>query len=84
MIILGIDTSCDDTSGAVVEDGRRVLSNVVHSQIKVHHPHGGVVPELASREHLKNIVPVILEALLRAGSKWETWIASPLQLVLVW
>jgi len=67
MIILGIDTSCDDTSGAVVEDGRRVLSNVVHSQIKVHHPHGGVVPELASREHLKNIVPVIREALLKAG-----------------
>ncbi len=67
MIILGIDTSCDDTSGAVVEDGRRVLSNVVHSQIKVHNPYGGVVPELASREHLKNIVPVIREALLRAG-----------------
>ena len=67
MVILGIDTSCDDPSGAVVEDGRRVLSNVVHSQIKVHNPYGGVVPELASREHLKNIVPVIREALLKAG-----------------
>ena len=67
MHILGIDTSCDDTSAAVVQDGRRVLSNVVHSQVKLHHPHGGVVPELASREHIRNIVPVVQEALKRAG-----------------
>ena len=66
MYILGIDTSCDDTSAAVVEDGRRVLSSVVHSQIKLHHPHGGVVPELASREHIRNVVPVVQEALKRA------------------
>lgn len=66
MIILGIDTSCDDTSAGVVVDGRRVLSNIVHSQVKIHHPHGGVVPELASREHIKNIMPVVEEALRRA------------------
>jgi len=67
MIILGIDTSCDDTSAGVVEDGRSVLSNVVHSQVQLHHPHGGVVPELASREHVKNIVPVVRESLSRAN-----------------
>jgi N6-L-threonylcarbamoyladenine synthase len=66
MIILGIDTSCDDTSAGVVEGGRHVLSNVVQSQVRVHHPHGGVVPELASREHLRNIMPVVREALSRA------------------
>lgn len=66
MIVLGIDTSCDDTSAGVVDDKCNVLSNVVHSQIKLHHPHGGVVPELASREHLKNIMPVVQEALSEA------------------
>ena len=67
MIILGIDTSCDDTSAAVVDGGRRVLSSIVHSQIKLHHPYGGVVPELASREHIRNIVPVVDRALTDAG-----------------
>lgn len=67
MYILGIDTSCDDTSSAILEDGKRVLSNIVHSQIKVHHPYGGVVPELASREHIRNILPVVKEALHKAG-----------------
>ncbi len=67
MIILGIDTSCDDTSAGIVEDGQRTLSNVVHSQVKLHHPHGGVVPELASREHLRYIVPVVEESLSRAN-----------------
>jgi len=67
MIILGIDTSCDDTSAGVVVDGRSVLSSVVHSQVEVHHPHGGVVPELASREHIRNIVPVVEASLSRAG-----------------
>ncbi len=67
MIILGIDTSCDDTSAGVVVDGRQVLSNVVHSQVKLHQPHGGVVPELASREHLKNIMPVVSESLRKAN-----------------
>jgi N6-L-threonylcarbamoyladenine synthase len=66
MKILGIDTSCDDTSAAIVTDGRIVLSNVVNSQIKLHHPYGGVVPELASREHIRNIAPVVSEALARA------------------
>jgi N6-L-threonylcarbamoyladenine synthase len=66
MIILGIDTSCDDTSAGVVVDGTQVLSNVVHSQVKLHHPHGGVVPELASREHLKNVMPVVRAALQKA------------------
>jgi len=65
-MILGIDTSCDDTSAAVVVDGQRPLSNVVQSQVRLHSPHGGVVPELASREHVKNIVPVIHESLNRA------------------
>jgi len=67
MLILGIDTSCDDTSAAVVEDGRHPLSSVVNSQVKLHHPYGGVVPELASREHLRNIVPVVEEALTQAS-----------------
>ena len=67
MIILGIDTSCDDTSAGVVVDGRIALSNVVHSQVEIHHPHGGVVPELASREHIRNIMPVVEESLLKAG-----------------
>jgi N6-L-threonylcarbamoyladenine synthase len=66
MNILGIDTSCDDTSAAVVADGERVLSSVIHSQVKLHHPYGGVVPELASREHLRNIVPVVERALSMA------------------
>lgn len=67
MNILGIDTSCDDTSASVLTDGHSVLSNVTNSQIKIHNPYGGVVPELASREHIRNIVPVVDEALSRAG-----------------
>ena len=67
MKILGIDTSCDDTSAAVVDGGRQVLSTIVHTQIKLHHPYGGVVPELASREHIRNIVPVVGRALTVAG-----------------
>ncbi|MBW1996965.1 MAG: tRNA (adenosine(37)-N6)-threonylcarbamoyltransferase complex transferase subunit TsaD [Deltaproteobacteria bacterium] len=67
MVILGIDTSCDDTSVAVVVDGHRTLSNVVHSQVSIHHPYGGVVPELASREHLRNLVPVAEKALSEAS-----------------
>jgi len=66
MIVLGIDTSCDDTSAGIVADGTRTLANVIHSQVAVHHPHGGVVPELASREHVRNIVPVVDEALQQA------------------
>jgi N6-L-threonylcarbamoyladenine synthase len=66
MNILGIDTSCDDTSAAVINEKRVVLSNVVNSQVSLHHPYGGVVPELASREHVRNIVPVVNEAMSRA------------------
>ena len=71
MNILGIDTSCDDTSAGVVVDGGDVRSSVVHSQIHLHSPHGGVVPELASRAHVLNIVPVVREALSRAEMTME-------------
>ena len=66
MIVLGIESSCDDTAAAVVADGRSILSSVVSSQVVIHRPYGGVVPELASRQHLKMIIPVISEALQRA------------------
>ncbi|HEV2273988.1 MAG TPA: tRNA (adenosine(37)-N6)-threonylcarbamoyltransferase complex transferase subunit TsaD [Acidobacteriaceae bacterium] len=66
-LILGIETSCDETAAAVVERGRHALSNVVASQVATHAPYGGVVPELASREHLRNIVPVVRAALSQAG-----------------
>jgi N6-L-threonylcarbamoyladenine synthase len=65
--ILGIDTSCDDTSVAVVADGTTILSNVVASQVDVHHRYGGVVPELACRKHLEAIGPVYQSALAEAG-----------------
>jgi N6-L-threonylcarbamoyladenine synthase len=66
-LILGIESSCDETAAAVVRGGREVLSSVVASQMTLHAEYGGVVPELASREHLKNIVPVVREAMARAG-----------------
>jgi tRNA N6-adenosine threonylcarbamoyltransferase len=65
--ILGIESSCDETAAAVVVDGREILSSVVSSQLDIHRKYGGVVPELASREHLRQIVPVVREALLQAG-----------------
>jgi N6-L-threonylcarbamoyladenine synthase len=65
--ILGIESSCDETGAAVVRSGEQILSNVVFSQISTHLPYGGVVPELASREHLKAIVPVVRKALSDAG-----------------
>src|SRR5580765_7996145 len=61
--ILGIESSCDETAAAIVADGREILSSVVASQIDIHRKYGGVVPELASREHLRRIVPVVREAL---------------------
>jgi N6-L-threonylcarbamoyladenine synthase len=67
MIVLGIESSCDETAAALVRDGRRVLSSVVASQTEVHHRFGGVVPELASRKHLEAIGPVVRTALSRAG-----------------
>ena len=69
MKILGIETSCDETTAAVVEDGRVVLSNVIASQAAIHAQFGGIVPEVASRQHLLTIVPVVRQALDEAGLK---------------
>lgn len=69
MLILGIDTSCDETAAAVVIDGRTILSNVVSSQVEVHKKYGGVVPELASRSHIETIMPVVEKALKDADVK---------------
>lgn len=66
MIVMGIETSCDETAAALVEDGSRILSNIVSSQVSIHRKYGGVVPELAARSHVESIVPVINEALYEA------------------
>jgi len=71
LIILGIETSCDETAAAVVRHGKEVLSSVVASQVSIHSPYGGVVPELASRKHLEYIIPVIESALEKAGVSGE-------------
>lgn len=71
MLILGIESSCDETAAAVLQDGRKLLSNVIASQIRIHEKYGGVVPEIASRKHVEVIVPVILEALEKAGVSLE-------------
>jgi N6-L-threonylcarbamoyladenine synthase len=70
--ILGIESSCDETAAAVVRSGEQVVSNVVASQFATHAPYGGVVPELASREHLKAIVPVVRKALAEAGRTYQS------------
>ncbi|MBI5587316.1 MAG: tRNA (adenosine(37)-N6)-threonylcarbamoyltransferase complex transferase subunit TsaD [Deltaproteobacteria bacterium] len=67
MLILGVESSCDDTAAAVVEDGHRVLSSVVSSQDDIHSKFGGIVPELASRRHIESIIPVVDSALLKAS-----------------
>ena len=67
MIILGIETSCDETAAAIVKDGTTILSSVVSSQIEVHHRYGGVVPELASRKHIESVVPIANEAIETSG-----------------
>lgn len=67
MLILGIETSCDETAASVVEDGRKILSNVVSSQVELHAKYGGIVPEIASRAHIENIMPVVHEALTSSG-----------------
>lgn len=64
--ILGIESSCDETAAAVVKNGREVLSNIISSQIVIHRKYGGVVPEIASRKHIENVMPVIDEALTKA------------------
>lgn len=71
MLILGIESSCDETAAGVVEDGRVLLGSSVSSQIEEHRIYGGVVPEIASRRHVENIVPVTREALRQAGAKIE-------------
>jgi len=69
--ILGFETSCDETAVAVVEDGRRVLSNVIASQVSLHAPHGGIVPEVASRQHIRDMVPMLETALAHSGVALE-------------
>jgi N6-L-threonylcarbamoyladenine synthase len=71
MLVLGLESSCDETAAAVVEDGRRALSDVIASQVEVHARYGGVVPEIASRAHVVNMVPVIEEALAQAGVRLD-------------
>ena len=71
MLILGIDTSCDDTSASVVEDGAKIISNIISNQAEIHKKYGGIVPELASRRHIEMIWPVVNEALEVACVKLE-------------
>jgi N6-L-threonylcarbamoyladenine synthase len=71
VLILGIDTSCDDTSASVVEDGTTILSNSISNQSEIHRKYGGIVPELASRKHIEMIWPVVDEALKTAGIEWK-------------
>ncbi|MEK7354562.1 MAG: tRNA (adenosine(37)-N6)-threonylcarbamoyltransferase complex transferase subunit TsaD, partial [Chloroflexota bacterium] len=71
MKILGIETSCDETAAAVVEDGVSILSNVVSSQVEIHARYGGIVPEVASRQHLLSIIPVVNQAMTEAKVTWK-------------
>lgn len=71
MKILGIETSCDETAAAVVEDGRHILSNVIKTQIDIHKEYGGVVPEVAARSHIEVILPVIARSLEDAKLEWD-------------
>ena len=71
MKILAIESSCDETAAAVVEDGRKVLSSAINSQVEEHRKYGGVVPEIASRRHTENIVGIVDEALREAGCTLE-------------
>ncbi|OGN91772.1 MAG: tRNA (adenosine(37)-N6)-threonylcarbamoyltransferase complex transferase subunit TsaD [Chloroflexi bacterium RBG_13_48_17] len=71
MKILGIETSCDETAAAVVEDGDKILSNVVASQVDIHSRYGGIVPEVASRQHLITILPVLDSAMVEAKASWQ-------------
>lgn len=70
-LLLAIETSCDETAAAIIEDGHRIVSNVVASQIEIHRPYGGVFPEIASRQHVLDIVPVMARALETAGVGWD-------------
>jgi N6-L-threonylcarbamoyladenine synthase len=77
MIVLGIETSCDETAAALVDDHRRILANVVLSQIEDHAPYGGVVPEVAARAHLEHLDGIIRQALAEAGLGSTQSTASP-------
>ena len=70
-LVLGIETSCDETAAAVIADGRRICSNVVASQIDLHRQYGGVFPEMASRQHVMAIMPVIEQAMREAQVTWD-------------
>lgn len=70
-LTLAIESSCDETAAAVLDGGRRVLSNVISSQVPIHEAYGGVVPEIASRKHLENVNPVVRKALKDAGVTWD-------------
>ncbi len=71
MKILGIETSCDETAAAVVEDGARILSNQIASQVEIHARYGGIVPEVASRQHLLSIIPILKQAMAEAETTWS-------------
>src|SRR5262245_7727595 len=71
MLVLGIESSCDETGAAIVSNGRYLLSNVVASQIEIHNRYGGVVPEVASRHQLASIIPVVETALEQASCTWD-------------
>ncbi len=71
MKILGIETSCDETAAAVVEDGATILSNQIASQVEIHARYGGVVPEVASRQHILSIIPILKQAMAEAGTTWN-------------
>jgi N6-L-threonylcarbamoyladenine synthase len=71
MKVLGIETSCDETAAAVVEDGVRLLSNQIASQVEIHARYGGIVPEVASRQHILAIIPIIDQAMAEAGVSWD-------------
>jgi N6-L-threonylcarbamoyladenine synthase len=71
MKVLGIETSCDETAAAVVEDGTRILSNQVASQVEIHARYGGIVPEVASRQHILAIIPVLKQAMSEAAAEWS-------------
>src|SRR5690606_14723601 len=71
MLVLGIETSCDETAAALVEDGVRVRSNVIGSQVELHRPYGGVVPEIAARAHLDLLLPVLDRALIEGGCTYD-------------
>ena len=78
MRILALESSCDETAAAVVEDGRKILSSVVASQVEEHRLYGGVVPEIASRRHSEAVVPVTRQALQGRGWSFQRWTRLPL------